>query len=107
MYRRVVGSCHILGFFSLSPFNNIEFNQLIVADTSQIFLRVILYNRSLMDKYIFVIVVPVYKTIAVPDIEPLHLSCDFLAEARVISVQSFTIGLHRSLLGNAVIWITH
>jgi len=58
-------------------FNDIELNHFIIAYTAQVFLRVVFYDGSLMNKYVFFGVIPVNETVTITDIKPFHRASDF------------------------------
>jgi len=58
-------------------FYNIKLNDFIITNTTQIFLGIVTFNGSLMDEHIVLGVIPVDKTIAITDIEPLNCASDF------------------------------
>lgn len=77
VYRFSIRSSNIGGFIPFVAQNNIEFNHLAVTNRSYSFFRIVLNNSCLMHEYIFLGIVPVYKTVPAFDIEPFNSAGDF------------------------------
>jgi len=57
--------------------NNVELHDLFIANTAQVFLRIVLYDGSLMDEYVLFGVIPVNESVTITNIKPLHRASDF------------------------------
>jgi len=79
-------------------FNDVKFHFFLVAQTSQVFFRVVLCNRRLMNKNVFVGIQTVNKTVTVLYIEPFDL-------ALYASGQNFLLHLFFAFIGTSVFLI--
>jgi len=75
-----VGAGHVGSLVSLLADDDIEFDELAVADTSDGLLRVVLSDRGLVDENVFLGVVAIDEAVARLDIEPLDGAGDLLCD---------------------------